>query len=243
VPYVVRTASLIAFAALLSVGCAQNLQLRPGGVVVGGPPLSYWPPPDSTWTWSGSTEVAPSRLLGEAASQVAVALRSAGYADQRWYAIGARYAHGFVVTTRLERVQDDGAPGEMGTRWSSSFSEAGNLLWLEGARETRLPGRGRYRVLLVAFTDLPIGATNRAQRRSEQTWMAERPDAPSTELPPARRVSSDYRVGVYVYEYQSGASDREGAFVPHDEAPAVGPQMNVPALSTLLGTQRPARVQ
>ena len=234
-PCVARTTSLITFAALLSVGCAQNLHLRPRGVVVGGPSLSFWPPPDSTWTWSGSTEAAPGRFLGEAAAHVAAALRSAGYADKRWYAIGARYAHGFVVTTRLERVQDDGAPDEIRRRWSSSFPEAGNLLWLEGARQTRLPGAGRYRVLLVAFTDLPIGATNRAQRRSEQTWMAERPDAPSTELPPTRRVSSDYRVGVYVYEYQSDASDGEGAFVSYNGAPSAGPQLAVPALSTLLG--------
>lgn len=227
--------------ALLSVGCAEHLHLRVHGVVVGGPVLSFWPPPDSTWTWSGRAEAVPSRFLGEAADRVAVALRSAGYADQRWYAVGARYVHGFVVTTRLERVQDDGAPEEKGRRWSSRFPEASNLLWLEGARKMRLPGAGRYRVLLVAFTDLPIGATNRAQRRSEQTWMAERPDAPSTELPSMRRVSSDYRVGVYEYEYeyQSGASDSEGAFVPYDEASSASPR--VPLLSTLLGAQRQPR--
>lgn len=223
-------------AALLSVGCAEHLHLQTRGVVVGGPPLSFWPPPDSTWTWSGPAEAAPSRFLGEAADRVAVALRSAGYTDQRWYAVGARYAHGFVVTTRLERVLDDGAPEENGRRWSWRFPEASNLLWLEGARKTRLPDAGRYRVLLVAFTDLPIGATSRAPRRSEQTWMAERPDAPSTELPSTRRVSSDYRVGVYEYEYQSYASDTEGAFVPYDEAPSASPRG--PALSALLGAQR-----
>jgi hypothetical protein len=240
-PYPARTTSSIALAALLSVGCAQNLHLHPRGVLVGGPPLSYWPPPGSTWTWRGSTEAAPSRFLGEAADRVAATLRSTGYADQRWYAIGARYAHGFVVTTRLERVRDDGAPDEDRRRWSSSFPEAGNLLWLEGARQTPLPGAGRYRVLLVAFTDLPIGATNRAQRRSEQTWLAERPDAPSTELPATRRVSSDYRVGVYVYEYASGDPDGEGAFVPHDEASSARPQGEAPALSMLLGAQRDPR--
>ena len=233
-----RTLSLISLAALLSVGCAEPLHLVVHGTLVGGPPLSYWPPPESTWTWSGRAEAAPSLFLGEAADRVAVALRSAGYADQHWYAVGARYAHGFVVTTRLERVQDDGAPEEDQRRWSSSFPEAGNLLWLEGARQTRLPGAGRYRVLLVAFTDLPIGATNRAQRRSERTWMAERPDAPSTELSPTHRVSPDYRVGVYVYEYEAGASDREGAFVPYDGEPSARAQMQAPVLSTLLGAQR-----
>jgi hypothetical protein len=236
-----RTVSLILLASLLSVGCAEPLHLMVHGAVVGGPTLSFWPPPDATWTWSGRAEAAPSRFLGEASDRIAVALRSAGYADQHWYAVGARYAHGFVVTTRLERVLDDGAPGEARSRWSPLFPEASNLLWIEGTRETRLPGAGRYRVLLVAFTDLPIGATNRAQRRNEQTWMAERPDAPSTELPRARRVSSDYRVGVYMYEYQSGDSDTEGAFVPSDGAPSSHPEVQVPVLSTLLGEQRQPR--
>jgi hypothetical protein len=235
-PGVARTTILNLLAALLSVGCAEHLQLRTRGVAVGGLPLSFWPPPDATETWSGRAEAAPSRYLGEAADRVAVALRSAGYTEQRWYAVGARYAHGFMVTTRLERMQDDGAPEENRLRWSSRFPEAPELLWLEGARKTRLPGAGRYRVLLVAFTDLPIGATDRAQRRNEETWMAERPDVPSTELPSMRRVSSDYRVAVYEYEYQSGASASEGAFVPYDEAPSSSPP--VPVLSTLLGAQR-----
>jgi hypothetical protein len=237
-PCVAKTMSLIVLAALLSVGCAEQFHLRKREAVGGGPPLSFWPPPDPTWTWSGGAEAAPNRLLGEAADGVAVALRSAGYADQHWYAVGARYAHGFAVTTRLERVQEDGAPEEERRRWSSLFPEASNLLWLEGARETWLPAAGRYRVLLVAFTDLPIGATNRAQPWSEQTWMTERPDAQPTELRATRRVSSDYRVGVYVYVYQSGASDSKGAFVPYDGAPSARQQMEAPVLSTLLGAQR-----
>jgi hypothetical protein len=232
-PYAARTTSLISLAALLSFGCAGQLRELERGVVTGGPPLSFWPPPDSTWTWTGSTEAAPGPILGEAADHVAAALRSAGYTDQRWYAIGERYAHGFVVTTRLERVRDDGAPGEERERWSSLFQEASNLVWLERARRTRLPGAGRYRVLLVAFTDLPIGATNRAQPRNVRTWLAERPDAPSAELSPMHRVSSDYRVGVYVYEYQSSAPAGEGAFVPGDGAPPARPQVEVPALSAL----------
>ncbi len=237
-PRVAKSMSLIVLAALLSVGCAEQLHLRKRGAVGGGPPLSFWPPPEPTWTWSGGAEVAPDRLLGEAADGVAIALRSAGYADQQWYAVGARYAHGFAVTTRLERVQEDGAPAQERERWSSLFPEAANLLWLEGARETRLPAAGRYRTFLVAFTDLPIGATNRAQPWSEQTWMTERPDAQSTELHAPRRVSSDYRVGVYVYMYQSGASDSEGAFIPYDGAPSARQPTEAPVLSTLLGAHR-----
>jgi len=235
---VARTAGLISIAALLSFGCAEQLHLLSRGAVVGGPRISFWPPPDATRTWSGPTEAAPSRLLGEAADRVGARLRSAGYADPRWYAIGARYAHGFVAITRLERVRDDGAPDEDGGRWSSLFPEASNLLWLEGAKKTRLPAEGRYRVLVVAFTDLPIGATNRAQPRSELTWMAERPGAPSTELPKTRRVSSDYRVGVYVYEYRSGAPDRQGTFVPGEGTAAGRPRIEVPSLSPLLGATR-----
>jgi hypothetical protein len=82
-----------------------------------------------------------------------------------------------------------------------------------------------------------------APRRAdhEQTWLASRPDAPSSELPPTRRVSSDYRVGVYVYEYESGAPDGEGAFVPYDGALSTRSQREAPALSALLGAQRSPR--
>jgi hypothetical protein len=228
---VAKTAGLISLAALLSMGCAVHLQSR--GVLGGGPQLSFWPPPEATWTWSGHREAAPGPGLGEAADRLAAGLRAAGYTDLRWYAIGSRYAHGFVVTTRLERVRDDGAPGDEERRWSPRFPEASNLLWLEGARRTRLPGEGRYRVLLVAFTDLPIGATSLAQRRSDQTWMVERPEAPSAELSPQRRVSADYRVGVYEYDYEAGPLDGEGAFVSAEEAPPATAQS--PVLPALLG--------
>jgi hypothetical protein len=229
-----RTTSLIPLAALLlSVGCAEHLHLVTRGVLVGGPPISFWPPPEATSTWSDAADAIAGRSLGEAADRIAAALRSGGYDDQRWYAIGARYAHGFVVTTRLERVQDDGAPHEAGGRWSSRFPEASNLLWLEGARRARLPGAGCYRVLLVTLTDLPVGATRIAQRRSELTWMVERPDVPSAELPPTRRASADYRVGVYVYDYAADAPDGEGALLSCDEAPSAG----LPAPAMLLGPQ------
>ena len=101
-------------------------------------------------------------------------LRGAGYTDQRWYAIGARYAHGFAVATRLEHVAESGAANA--ERWSPQYPDAANLLWLDGATNPRLPGPGRYRVVVVAYTDLPLADAHRAPLWNEQTWMTE--DAP-----------------------------------------------------------------
>jgi hypothetical protein len=94
--------------------------------------------------------------MGGAAARVKRTLDGAGYSDQRWYPIGVGHLHGFAVTTRLEQIDDHGTPKLGLERWSPLYPESANLLWLLRAREPRLPGPGRYRAFLVAFTDLPV---------------------------------------------------------------------------------------
>ena len=200
-----------ALASASALGCSAALPAD-HGTAVGGLSLSFWPPPEPTLVWSDAA--APeAEALGASAAKVEAALRAGGYVDTQWYAVGAQYAHGFAVTTRLEGVRDDGAAAPHDARWSWRYPEAATLLWLEGAREPRLPGVGRYRVLLVAVTDLPIGPTHLATPRSELTWMTERPAPPSSELTAERRAAPGYRVGTYVYEYQAEKADGLGAFV------------------------------
>jgi len=235
-PFAAQTVSVFSFAALLSVGCAEHIHLLERGSPNGGLPLhTFWPPPRSTLTSGDSGDSLMGLSLGEAADRIAAVLREAGYSDQRWFAIGTSYAHGFAVTTRLERINEDGAPMPAAERWSSLFPEASTMLWLEGARHMRLPGRGRYRAFVVAFTDLPIGPTHRAPLWNHQTWLAERPEPPSSELRTDGRVPRAYRIGTYVYEYESESLDGEGEFVSSDAKLSAAAHIGTSGLFPLLG--------
>ena len=88
-------------------------------------------------------------------------------------------------------------------------------------------------MFLVAFTDLPIGVTNRGQPWREDTWMDERPREPRAELEASRVASADYRLGFYVYEYEAELPDAAGAFVLSDEVLPVPAQLGRVGLSTL----------
>jgi hypothetical protein len=212
-------ASIFAIAVGLAAGCAEHLGSlnEPGGWSKG---VLFWPPPAASASWIA----APSSpaTLGDAAHAVAGALRQAGYADLRWFPIGAHHEHGFAVTTRLERIDDDGTPKPPGERWLSPYPEAASLLWLTKASEPYLPSRGRYRVLLVAFTDLHVRTPGRPPRWDEGTAM-EGPGFAAPEIPASRHVPASYRVGVYVYEYAATSGDGTGALLPRDA--------NVPALA------------
>jgi hypothetical protein len=153
--------------------------------------------------------------MGDVAVRVQGALRDAGITTLRWSPIGVGYAHGFVVTTRLERIDDDGAPMKSPDRWSSTFSGAPELSFLAQADEMRLPAAGRYRVLLVAFTDLPVvRPPHSAPRWNEETVLFGQ-GLSAAGLPYAKRVSADYRIDVFEYEYEAD-SVGEGRFVPRD---------------------------
>jgi hypothetical protein len=155
----------------------------------------------------------PGASLGDVAVRVQSALRGAGITKVRWSPIGVGYAHGFFVTTRLERIDDDGAPVKAPeARWCSAFPAAPELRWLEQADEMRLPAAGRYRVLLIAFTDLPIAPPPHSAPRWNEETVLYGSGLSAAGLPYARRVSSSYRLDVFTYEYVADAPG-EGRFV------------------------------
>jgi hypothetical protein len=205
-------ATVVVIAVGLAAGCAENLRStnRAASWSTG---VLFWPPPRATSSWLAEPSVATS--LGEAASLVADALGRAGYAGQRWFPIGAHYEHGFAVTTRLERIDEHGAPRAQAERWLSPYPDAATLRWLAGSAEVYLPKPGHYRVLLVAFTDLHVRAKGLPERWDEGTAM-EGPGMPPTAIPAQLRVPAGYRLGVHVYEYEAKSADGEGRFVPGD---------------------------
>jgi hypothetical protein len=208
-------ARVVGLSLAIATGCATHLGMLEGGA--GGLRQDdFWPPPGATSVWMASSSAA---TLGDMADRVAGVLHAAGYEDVRWHPIGARCDHGFAVTTRLERIDDDAAPKPVAERWTSLYPAASTLRWLDAARAPRLPAPGRYRVLLIAFSDLPTGAAGHAPRWDAQTVMAgpQIPDLQPMQLARERRVTLEYRIGVHVYEYELDGSDERGAFVPRDE--------------------------
>ena len=192
---------------LLAAGCTATLQPFGGGLGSGRAPTMFWPPPPATAVTEGVL-AAGTLSFGEAEAQLDRTLRAAGYAAARALPIGGRHEHGFARITRLERSHDDGSPETGPARWSDLYPEPANLRWLEGALTPHLPGPGRFRVLLVAFTDLPVVAKGRPPVWDFATLM-ESTDAPPP-LPESRRASAGYRLVYLVYEYRSTRADGAG---------------------------------
>jgi hypothetical protein len=204
--------AVFSVALTLTAGCAEHLRSMDHAASWSTGVL-FWPPPTATATWIA--EPSASSTPGDAERLIEGALRHAGYAEQRWFPIGARYEHGFAVTTRLERIDEEGQPKSAIERWLSQYPDPASMLWLAGSAEPYLPGPGRYRVMLVAFTDLAAPFAGRPQRWDESTAM-EGPELRGTDFPLKRRAPADYRVCVYIYEYEAKSADGAGRLVSQD---------------------------
>jgi hypothetical protein len=210
---------VVASFAVANLGCAEQLHLLDRGPTGGISPCSFWPPPPGSATWnlepSGSL---PHEALRSVAQGLELRLREGGYSEQRWYPIGTAYGHGFAVTTRLEQLED-GSGRAPRKRWSSLYAEAANLKWLIQARTPTLPQPGRYRVFLVAYTDLPIGRSSNAPIWNEETMM-DWPDAAHASSFHGAAVpelaANGYRLGIYEYEYVWDEIDARGRLLPAD---------------------------
>jgi hypothetical protein len=228
-------ASVFAIGVGLATGCAEHLRsINQGAVWSTG--VLFWPPPDATSSWIG--EAAAPVSLGDAAAKVASALRDAGYVDQHWFPIGTQYQHGFAVTTRLEQTDERGMARPSGDRWPVGYPDAVNLRWLTSSTSPFLPRQGRYRALLVAFTDLHGHVRGRPPRFDETTAM-DGPGGPAPAVHIRRPVPAGYRIGVYIYEYEAEDDGEVGTFVTRD--PDVSPAEHIErsGLSTLAGLLTP----
>lgn len=227
----------VAGIALANGGCAEQLQLLDRGPTAGASPCSFWPPPPGSATWvleSSATE--PAESLASLARELEQGLRVRGYAEQRWYPIGADSSHGFAVTTRLEQFED-AAGREPRERWSSRYADGAELRWLMQARTPSLPQPGSYRVFLVAYTDLPIGSGPNAPIWNDETlmdWPNAAHSSSSRDSVPARTVAG-YRLGIYEYEYMADDPEARGRLRPADAVAAIGAEPPPPSLLRQLG--------
>jgi hypothetical protein len=206
-------AVLVASASSLTA-CAANQGLA-ASRSVGWSGNYFWPPPPSTWLWTGEDkEPAKVERLAAAADHLATRLREAGYSQQRWFPIGVGFVHGFAVTTKVEQVDEDGIVVQS-QRWTSLHTDPANIRWLSSAKTVPIP-RGRYRAFLLAITDLPIGRSNIAPVWNENTVM-EGPGIPQdlseADVPLELRLSPAHQLGVYVYVYERLEEEARGEFV------------------------------
>ena len=231
-------AALLAMSAVADLGCATQRELIDRSASAGVSPCSFWPPPPTLSVALSRSPLPPQAagLVG-VASRIATELNAAGYSDQHWYPIGLEYRHGFAATTRLEALKDGAAPKLQSERWSSLHPDAANLRWLTLARTMPLPHPGRYRVFLIAVTDLPLASSMTAPIWNEETVM-DGPGVSTRESPPvALRGSRDlsgYRVGVYVYLYERQEGQASGQSSAGGAAGSAATQLQAAGLSRLV---------
>jgi len=144
--------------------------------------------------------------MREVAARLSRALDDAGYRDARLIPVGLKYAHGFAIATRLEKVAAGGLPCSRGERWSPLYAEPPELRWLAFASSPELPSPGRYRALLVSFSDLPLVSRNRPPIEDERTVM-DGPDVPRDVPLPVRNPGPRYRLSLHVYEFEAVADE------------------------------------
>jgi len=234
-------AALLATSTVAALGCATQRELIDRSASAGASPCSFWPPPPSTSVpLSRNSLPAQEAGLSSVAKRIATELDAAGYREQRWYPIGLEYRHGFAATTRLEALNDDAVPKPQSERWSSLYADAANLRWLTLARKMPLPHPGRYRVFLIAVTDLPLKSGVNAPIWNEDTVMDGPGVSPQESLPIAIRGSRDlsgYRVGVYLYQYERQDDQAQGQASASGAAWSAAAQLQAAGLSRLVGSQ------
>lgn len=235
----VRAAPLVVGVAC-ALGCATQRELIDRSASAGLSPCSFWPPPPSTSL--AMTRIGLSHAtdgLPAAANRIATELRVAGYPEPHWYPIGLEYRHGFAATTRLEAVDQDSTSRQRPDRWSPLYPDAANLRWLSLARKMPLPHPGRYRVFLIAVTDLPLGSSSIAPIWNGDTVM----DGPGVNAPErspwaigGSRDLSGYRVGVYVYQYERRGDPVQGQLSAGDAESSATAQLHAAGLEGLAET-------
>jgi len=234
---VIGSTALFLAGALSTSACATQRELIDRSASAGVSPCSFWPPAHgSALAIAARPQRAATEHLGGVAQRVRSELQRAGYPELRWYPIGLGYRHGFAVTTRLEALNDDGTRKPRTERWSVFYPEPANLRFLTLAQSMPLPHPGRYRVFLVAVTDLPIGASRIAPTWDETTVM----DGPGVRSVahsafPRENASdlSDYRVGVYIYQYQRRQDEAQGHASANDSDPTATAQLRAVNLTQL----------
>ena len=160
-----------------------------------------WPPPAAS-----SSYVLPKALfndratIGQLADAIISALESSGYVERSFF---QTEANGIALVTRLERIQEDGAPWAGRERWpvhGAKYDTAAELLSF--LRGLFYADPGRYRVIAFIIQEMPFSQTQRKVTGEEaRGWLR----SGANKLPPK---TADRPLGLadctaLVYEFAS----------------------------------------
>lgn len=196
------------------------------------PDFRPWPPPKSSGLYVIPSEVLNKGgrplTLGEVEKRLSLALEAEDYTERRYYTAPG----GFAIATRLEQLDDSGAPRKPPDRWSSDFTP--NLTSSSWADELRqyialLRNKpGLFQILLFVVSDKTIVEGDYAtSKAAASNWLAEG----STRLDPAiQRIKNTdtMECTVFVYDFESRRGDNPDSvtvtslFPPKDQLRKAG---------------------
>lgn len=159
-----------------------------------------WPPPKpsafSVIPRSLATGGSEPVLLGDIARRIEGALFQARYAERTYRAAPG----GFALTTRLERIFDDGRP-DMDRRWFGG-EDSGAFSLTRYIRALFLGDPGRYRFLVFLVTDRDFAATGDAIGAEAAEDMLRTGAMTLPRRLANQPFSDDHDVTVLVYEFK-----------------------------------------
>lgn len=182
-----------------SVGARPARTPQPAPVLL---PRFPWPPPVPSATYLFPVKVfAQYKTVGEVSSAIVEALQTSGYLEKSFYQTDPG---GVALVTRLEKIQDDGAPAPDQDRWPLELnpSPSGLADFLRGLFFVK---PGHYRVIVFFLQDIPFSpSTNRLTAEDAQKLVNEGANM----LPPeiASKPFGTGRCTAYIYEFKSTGS-------------------------------------
>ncbi|UCC72543.1 MAG: hypothetical protein JSV86_19625 [Gemmatimonadota bacterium] len=197
------------------------MELSPGEQAANGDyiPQFPWPPPAFTTRRllpTGLVTRGTNDTLGVAFDKIVAALERGEIYEWAVYAIGDS---GFAVVSKMESIKDDGTP--TATRWSLEAPPSEKFWLLEILDRVFLARPGRYRVIVLTVTSLPVVAdTVQVSDTTARNWIQHGADHLPTAL--ARVVvPSDARCNALIYEFERPDEDTPLAPVEESDLGAV----------------------
>lgn len=163
-------------------------------------PQFPWPPPQAS-----AQKMIPSEVIGEKATTIndvvqnlETALNLCGYVEKSYYSI----PDGFVIVTRLEQINDDGAPKEESERWVPEIQPVRQFSLKEYLKAFFFARKGYYRIIVFVFSPHPFSQTNSSISPSQaENWLSSGLNVLPQEIS-QKEYSNNYTCTALIYEFE-----------------------------------------
>ncbi len=203
--------ALAIFGSILLVGCPSRTgdaaPPPPRNAVTPDPlPRFPWPPPKASATSDVSRRLLEdSKTLGDVDAKLVEALDKAGYGERSYYWIPGGYA----LATRIERMDDDGAPHKP-DRWNLNPSLMRNFDLVVFLKALVSAPVGRYRVFVFTVTSQAYKSdTAEPSYETAVKWAGSGASALTPEIA-QQPYTKEHAVKARIYEFEkSGGKGRQ----------------------------------